>query len=685
MENFTSKICALRNGSKIVVLGGGPAGSFFAIHLLKLAKKFQKDIRITIIDKCIPRDPSGQIQKFRGCNFCAGIISPRLQEELAKNNIRLPSEVICENFTHIWIHGLWKNFPFKVPAGQEVFSVFRGTLPPKRGQYIQGLDDFLLKKAIEHGAQIITGEAQTIQYSTDHKPSIMVAPPLGEVYSIESDFVCICTGLNSIPGNPFKKNRFWRSYQTLNPLFIPPKVRPALIFEMKPGRSYLKKHMHKELYIIVSRSKKMDLEHIALIPKGEYLTVSLVGKSIDRAFLPEDIEQIINIFLSLSRIQAILPNLSLENAPIVCTCHPYMAVAPAINSFTHRVAMAGDALGARLYRDGLFSAFISSQALARTVIHRGVDQKSISEGYGWVTRWLKTDNRYGRLVIGIIQAALKSRLLNRILYQTFANEMKSKQQDKWPLGNFLWKIGSGDTDYKDIFKNLIRGPVFFSVMTGIFKTFRNILTELFFGLNWKVFGRYPTVIVKEKRGYIKKSIEDPLGIKLKTSPEMERMYAIKIRASSRRIFNELRKFGDPGENFLKIRFVDIKRISGFPNQEGTIIRYRLGLLAISMDIHLTRVLPNKALLFKPAGFFIQKGNLIFDISPTMDGNNRLVLYTAFDFKKGKTPLSKIFWKVFKQAFPSYAHDVVWNHAICSIKGEAEKNTGSINQKQRLVS
>ena len=107
MENFTSKICALRNGSKIVVLGGGPAGSFFAIHLLKLAKKFQKDIRITIIDKCIPRDPSGQIQKFRGCNFCAGIISPRLQEELAKNNIRLPSEVICENFSkdHVSIYG----------------------------------------------------------------------------------------------------------------------------------------------------------------------------------------------------------------------------------------------------------------------------------------------------------------------------------------------------------------------------------------------------------------------------------------------------------------------------------------------------------------------------------------------------------------------------------------------------
>jgi len=677
-SKHTLKRMELKDGSRILVLGGGPAGSFFAIHLLKQAKKQHKNINVSIIERRMVLENFRTIQKIKGCNFCAGVISPRLQKELIKNNLELPSEVICETFTHIWIQGLWKNFPFKVPTGQAILSVFRGSLPPKTENGDHGMDAFLLKKAVEEGADIIPGDAQNIQYNPENFPSVIVKPPMGDVFTVSSDFVCICTGINGYSEKEFKKDNFWMSYQKLNPLFVPPKVRPTLIFEMKPGSRYLKKYMHKELYIIVSKSKKLNLEHIVLIPKREYLTIALVGKSIDRACFPEDTEKIIRIFLSLSRIKSILPNISYHNTPISCTCYPYMAVAPAKNSFSNRIAITGDALGARLYRDGLYSAFISAQALARTVMDQGVDQKSLSEGYGWVARWLKKDNQYGKLVIGLIHRALKSPLFNRILYQTFATEMKFKDREKWSLGGVLWKIGSGDTDYQEVFNAFVRGPVLFSILTGIFKTFRNILTEIFFGLNWEAYGRYPTVIIKEKREYIKKNIANSLGIKLDSSPEMERMYAIKIRASSKIIFKELGKFGDLKSKFLKIRFVDVKRISGLPNQKGTVVRYSQGRLPISMDVRLARVFPEKALLYKPDGFFTQEGVLIFDIAPTKDGNHSLVLYTAFNFKKGNNRLSRIFWKIFKIIFPGYAHDVVWNHAICCIKGEAEKKAWLIN-------
>ncbi len=661
----------LKDGNRIVVLGGGPSGAFFAILLLREAKKANQSIRVTIIDKRMVLEPARPLQELKGCNFCAGIISPRLQKKLVNNRLNLPNEVTCEKFTHIWIHGLWKNFPLRVPAGQEILSVFRGTLPPKREGITQGLDAFLLQKAVDEGATIITGKVQTIEYTPENKPFLRIKSPLGDLFSIESDFACICTGINSNPKKENLKNTLLGSYQKINSLFVPAKARPTLIFELKPGSQYLKKYMNKELYIIVSGSKKLDLEHIALIPKKDYLTVSLVGKSIDRASFPGDTGQIIKTFLSLSRIQKILP--ALENIPIVCTCYPYMAIAPAKFPFSTRIAMAGDAMGARIYRDGLFSAFISAQALAQTVIHRGVDEKSLSKGYGWVTIWLKTDNKYGKFVVGLIQRIFKSPLLNRILYQTFASEMKFKKMDDWPMGNILWKIGSGSADYREIFRDLAHISVFLSILTGVLKTFRNIFTEIFFGLNWEAYGRYPTVIIKEKRDYIKKSIAIPLGIELDKSPEMERMYAIKIRASAKKIFKELGKFGDPGSKFLRLRFVDVKRASGLANQKGSVIRYSLGMIPVSMDINLIQSIPEKALVYEPSGFFTKQGKLLFDITPTLDGNNRLVLYTAFDFKKGKSPWAKVFWQLFKKIFPDYAHDVVWNHAICCIKGEAEKN------------
>lgn len=85
-----------------------------------------------------------------------------------------------------------------------------------------------------------------------------------------------------------------------------------------------------------------------------------------------------------------------------------MAVKPAKSPVAHRIAMVGDALGARLYKDGLYSAFVTAEALARTVVREGIDAESLQRGYGPVMRWLARDNRYGRLVFGLIRTAFSS-------------------------------------------------------------------------------------------------------------------------------------------------------------------------------------------------------------------------------------------------------------------------------------
>ncbi len=664
----------LENNSKVHIIGAGPAGSFFAIHLLNEAKKTGKNIKVTIIEKRIIYESDLMSWKFKGCNYCAGVISPQLHKTLMDHQIQLPEQIISEVFTHIWIHGLWKNFPLKVPSDQTLCSVFRGNLPNDRRPGVSGLDTSLLNQAVNSGAAVIHGTAEHINYTDSRKPRLRVKTVSGQSLFLESDFVCICTGVNFLNNKSLRKNSFLNSYIKINPSYRSPRTRPTLVVELKPGKKYLKKYMDKELYLIVSGSKDLYLEHVVLVPKDEYLTIALVGKSIDTATFPEETTRIINTFLSLAHVQTILPHINLKNAPISCMCNPLMAVGLSHSPFEDRIAVIGDALGARLYRDGLYSAFTSAQSVAKTMIHTGTDKKNLIQKNQRMLNWLKTDNRYCRIIFGLVQTILKSELLSRIFYQTFASEMKFQKKEAWPLGQILWKIGSGSADYADVFKNLFSVQAFRSYMTGGFKTFRNILTELFFDLTWGSYGRYPTVILKEKRASIKKSIQAPLGIKLNDAPHMERMYAIKIRASARTIFEQLGTFGEKNARFLRLRFVDVRRTQGSSNQVDSVVRYDLKMLPVSMDIRLIRCITDQTLLYEPEDRFMKNGILLFDITPTKDGNNRLVIYTAFDFKKGNALFERVLFALFRYLFPDYMHDVVWNHAVCSIKAQSEDTT-----------
>lgn len=594
---------------------------------------------------------------------------------MRESGLGLPRELIQEDFTHIWIHGLWKNFPLRVPPGRRMTAVFRGSLPGDRADGRPGFDQFLLKSAMEKGAELMTGEVLGIRYLPSGKPLLTVKTPRGDSEEIAADFVAMAMGINPRPGRALSEGRLFQSLREVMPRFRPPGVRRTLVIELKPGREYLRKYMDREVYFIESGGRSLPLDHIALVPKGDYLTVALVGRGVDEADLPRETRRLVSAFLSLPHIRTILPRISSEDPPIACACSPFMAVRPARSAVADRIAMVGDALGARLYKDGLYSAYVTAEALARCVIREGVDEAGLRRGYGRVMAWLETDNRYGRLVFGLIRTAFASPLLSRILYQAFATEMKFKEKERWHLGEVLWKIGSGTADYREIFLALLSLPVIRSVAVGAFKTVRNQLTELAFGIHWEDIGRYPTVIIKEKRGYFKRSIAAPLGVTLDAAPEMERMYAIKIRASAPAIFEELKRFGDPDRRFLNLRFVQVRRVSGAPGEAGSVIRYSLGRLSVTMDVRLVRAIPCRSLLYEVQEIFSDRGRLLFDVAPTRDGNHRLVIYTAFDFKRGKGAAARILWRVFKGLFPAYAHDVVWNHAICCIKGDAERNDG----------
>ncbi len=660
---------SLHDGDRVAVVGGGPAGSFFAIHLLREARRLDRRFDVVIIEKRGPIDMDAAME-CRGCGFCAGGISPRLDQILVEQGLSVPDEIVQGRFDYVWIQGQWKNFRLRVPKDMRMYSVFRGSLPGRRIGNLAGFDGFLLGEAVKEGARVLYGKVEAMAYGASGLPRLTVRTESGESVPLDASFVTIATGINAHCGLDYRDDSLIASIQRMNPAFVPGKSRKALIFELDVGEEYLERTLHREIYFIEYGSKHLALEHTALVPKGRFLTVAMLGKCIDEVVLPRDSRQIVHDFLTLPQIERILPGI--EVAPLACACAPRMTVTTARSPYGDRFAIIGDAVGSRLNKDGLFSAHVTASRLARTLLHEGIDRRSLAKGYGKAIQWLAVDNRFGRIVFALSRLAFTAPVVGRITYQAYAIECKVRDEDSRPLSTVLWKIASGTADYGQVLWEMCSYGVLRSILVGAAVTLRNVAVESLFGLKWGEYGRYPTVVLKEKREALRLRLSLSLGMELDAVPDFERMYVIKIRGSGQEIRDELARFGDPDARFLDLRFIEVWRIQGQPNEVGSVIRYRVPLAGFWAHLTLTRQVGLETLMYQLDDRFAHHGKLIFNVAPTKDGNSRLSIYAAFDYKQGRGFAGRVLWRMARVLFPGFVHDVVWNHALCTIKEDVER-------------
>jgi hypothetical protein len=593
-----------------------------------------------------------------------------LDQILAQHDLGLPEGIIEGQIDYVWVHGQWKNFRLKVPSDMAMYSAFRGSLPTGRSNGTAGLDDFLLGKAISEGARLMRGKVESIAYGPSGTAVLTVDSPGAGSVSLDASFVAIATGINARGGLADGGDGLAASLRRLNPDFTSGRSRQALIFELDVGDDYLARTMHREIHFIEYGSKHLDLEHTALLPKGRFLTVAMIGRCVDEAVLPRHSRRIIDEFLALPQVRRILPGIG--SARVACVCSPQMSVTPATSPFGDRFAVIGDAVGSRLNKDGLFSAHVTATRLAEAVLHDGIDRRALSKRYGRTINWLAADNRYGRVVFGVSRFVFARPLASRVAYQAFATEFKVRDERNRPVALLLWKIASGTSDYREVLREMFSLRLLRSVFVGAAVTLRNMVVERLLGLRWGEFGRYPTVVLKEKRRAVKQGLEARLGTPLGDSPDFERMYVIKIRGSKDEIMRQLDKFGDVDAPFLNLRLVEVRRIGGKPNQVGSVIRYGTPIPGLNTKLRLTRTGHGQSLLFELDERLTDQGKLVIDVAPTQNGNCKLTVYAAFDFKSGTGPATRILWRTMRGLFPEFVHDIVWNHALCTIKEHVEQ-------------
>jgi hypothetical protein len=100
---------------------------------------------------------------WRGCNHCAGGISPWLVDSLRELGLAPPTEIIQSRIRSLTIQGYCKNITLKVPPGREMYSVFRGSRSSRRDDPQQNLDGFLLQAAQQAGAEVIGSDSAGVE------------------------------------------------------------------------------------------------------------------------------------------------------------------------------------------------------------------------------------------------------------------------------------------------------------------------------------------------------------------------------------------------------------------------------------------------------------------------------------------------------------------------------------------
>lgn len=661
---------------RVAIVGGGPAGAFLALHLRREAEQAGREVEVVVYEPAWRTVDAGEGGGWcwKGCNHCAGGLSPLLCEELRRLGLKLPERLVQDRIRRITIQGYWKNIEIDVPAGREMLSVFRGAYPVKRRHRDQSFDAWLLAEAARAGARVVAARVVWLHRQPGGGWRLELTGPAGGGMA-EADFVALAAGVNRGCGS--LEGLGLAAIREALPGFRPPRVRKALVFEVEL-ETPLPGELAGVLHFVEYGSRDLRLEMCSVVPKRRFATVVLVGPAVDAARTGADNRAILDRLLALPHVQKLLPPQRKVRA--ACLCTPWMVTGVARRFVADGAAAVGDLATTRLNKDGILSACVMARALARTLVEEGMDEASLRRRYVPVVRAFQRDNWCAALVFLTHRVVFSNSVLSRVLYQAVIHERKTRPASERQLEQALWEVASGEQPYARVLRRMGHPRVMMSILHGGFYiTLRNALTEKAFGLKWEGFGRFPTGVAWERLHSKRVEFSRWLAMAGTRVPpeglEFERMYTIRIPAPRAIIFQQIGRFGEADRRFLRPRGVVVRRVAGEPAREGCLIQYRVFHRRFCFHLLLERVLEDRLAVYRVLDGFARQGVLVFEVEEAGPGVCDLSIYVAFNFPRGGNPLSRLFWGGFPAVVPGFCTRRAVEPLVVPVQGRvAERST-----------
>jgi len=417
----------LDSGSRIAVIGGGPAGSFFSYYALEYARRMGLDLSLDIYE-------AKDFTKIgaAGCNHCGGIVSESLVQELATDGIVIPSEVIQRGISTYTMHTEQGSQVIHAPSDeQRIASVFRGCGPKGcLDKNVRGFDNYLLGLCRDKGARVVPEKVTHLQRVED---GIMVGYAKSDLNKY--DLVVGAAGLNKASLELFRE---------ICPSFDLPGETRAYISEffMKPAD--IENSLGDSMHVFL-----LDLPQItfgALIPKENYVTLVLLGRDIGK--------EVVQNFISADQVRACFPPDFPVDRTAACQCYPYINVKRGLHPYGDRVVLVGDAASSKLYKNGIGAAFITGKAAASTALLEGIGEAHFQKYYAPICRDLDRDNQVGKLIFEVTKLIQKSPVLKRGLLDLVGRE-QARANSAHRMSSALWDTFTGSAGYRNIFRRFL--------------------------------------------------------------------------------------------------------------------------------------------------------------------------------------------------------------------------------------
>jgi flavin-dependent dehydrogenase len=283
----------------------------------------------------------------------------------------------------------------------------------------------LLSLAHDKGAQIVQGRVDEITW-VDGRPRVKTKTGYPQGY----DLLVMATGVNSAT---------LKLFEEMDLGYAPPEATKTFICEYFLGEDKVEKYLGSSMHTFLLKIPR--LEFAAIIPKGDYATVCMLGEKIDK--------ELVETFLNDPVVKQVFPS-DWKPQDESCRCFPKMYLKGAKQPFADRLVFVGDCGISRLYKDGIGAAYRSAKAAATSVVFKGISKEDFEIHYMKAADRMDTDNKIGAFIFKVVHIIQQMRFSRRGILRMVAKE-QSKEGKRRLMSLVLWDMFTGSAPYREVF------------------------------------------------------------------------------------------------------------------------------------------------------------------------------------------------------------------------------------------